>query len=267
MSNKGCALLLALLPCPFQESDVPRALPHQCREGPGAALGRGRQSGSPGRFTPSRRGNPSQAGNICSQLGWGTPRAEQALCASPRPEPFAAKAPGAGCDLMGWEWGGRGWGSPWVSPLPIPAAVLASIPASVPAAVPAPHHDAAASRAERCGTHRPPDCTANETVSTARNYFPGRRMINSCSGAAACCKFTRAIIRQAPCRHPGQRMLHARESLSEIWLKKALTLACGCCPSPKGLGSANEGPQLHPGPHWVPRAPKSLQELSASHQT
>lgn len=35
MSNKGCAplppLLLSLLPCPFQELDVPRALIHRCR--------------------------------------------------------------------------------------------------------------------------------------------------------------------------------------------------------------------------------------------
>lgn len=143
------ASLLSLPSCPFQELDVPRTLPHRCQQ-PGrtrSCPGKELAEQQPWKVPSEPARKPQACRNICSQLGWGTLLAEQALRGSPSREPFPTECiflhgfPIRVQDVTSWVGcsGGRGWGSPGVSPLPVP----------VP--VPAPHP---AGRALRCG--RPP---------------------------------------------------------------------------------------------------------------
>lgn len=180
-------------------------------------------------------------------------------------------------DVTSWVGygGGREWGSPWISPLPvlvtITVSVPASIPVSVPVSIPAPHCDVSASRAERCVVHHPVNCTANKTVSTACNYFPGRRMINSAQELWLSANSPEQLsgrlhasppwAEDAPCQRKFERDLVKKKP--RHWLMGAAVLLRGwalqrrvpsCTLDPTGcLG--------HRGPNM------SLQEQSASHQT
>lgn len=261
------ASLLSLPSCPFQELDVPRTLPHRCQQ-PGrtrSCPGKELAEQQPWKVPSEPARKPQACRNICSQLGWGTLLAEQALCGSPSREPFPTECiflhgfPIRVQDVTSWvgfrgaEAGAALGFHPCPSRCPSrPHTRLAeSCGVSVP---PAEHHP--------LDTQPPQNRSTNETDSAACNYFPRRQMINSAQElrlSANSPELFPGRLRAAP---PGQGMLRARESLSEIWLKKSLMPAPVCCPSAWGLEPASEGFQLPPRPHWVPGPHTFLQEPS-----